>query len=463
MAALPSDLVIDITVNVQAASTPKAAFKVPIIMDGENVLTSAGGTPVIGTFSTKAEMIAAGFSTFNKAYKLAEYLLAQEPHPNSFKVAGLATGLNAVDLGEIEAADANWYAMLTTSRVAAEIAVAATWIEVTAAADHIYIAETNDTAAKAPGASVLTTLKNANHLRSGCIYRDPITKQITIKVDKAIAAAQSFTASVNGVAVGPVAFNVTHDGTMADLATAIQGAASVGTAVAQSSGALGALNDEILCTGADVMIDFTITALASTGAGVLPGWTQTETRASSKPADAAAVGLQIVKDAGTSTWAHKVLAGLTGDELTTANVTAIRNNNGNFYAKIGSGTKLMFGTMAGESAPGTPMFIDLRVLADTIKAELEASVDELLTQSEKVPYTDAGIAAVIAAMMKVEMKHVRSGALVEKRFDQTYSYPAIEDVSASDKSSRILNGVTANYQTAGGIHVVATMIVNLAA
>lgn len=469
MSGLPLSMIIDVDVSITGAATPKLVWT-PLIADEENRSGSVGGAAVVDEYSSAAEMLDDGYETYNKAYKIAQFLFAQEPHPATVKIGGMATGVEATDMADIEDADPNWYGLLYTSRVAADIKAMAAWVESSSTYPHFYMAETNDAAAKAAGVSVLTDLHALGYRRTACVYRDRIPQVVILRIDTALIAANSTICTVNGVSTAAEVYGVSHNATMGAIATKIAALAMVDTAVSSVSPqqGLGAVNHDIITlTALDSMVDLEAACVTTLGASQA-SWAPEESVASQKPVDSAIMGLQIAKDPGTSTWAHKTLAGgILADALNTGNVAVIRNSNGNFYAEVGGSNRFLFGTCVGDVAPNSPLFIDLQILADAIKADIEAALNTLLANSEKVPYTDAGIASVIAALVPVGNKYQERGAIQGpadgRTFANTYSYPTRDSIAAADVTARVLNGISVRYISTGGIHIISNVAVNLAA
>ena len=88
---------------------------------------------------------------------------------------------------------------------------------------------------------------------------------------------------------------------------------------------------------------------------------------------------------------------------------------------------------------------------DAFVNELQFAAFNLLVSSNKVPFTNAGIATVESALAGVMDAATNSGILSTDNL-YTITMPDINDVSASDKASRLLKNVSINCQLAGAIH-----------
>lgn len=464
--------IINLSVGIQSAATPRTSFGIPLILDFENFKTSTAGSPSIETYASLAEMLADGWKTYHQAYKLAAAMMAQQPRPAVFKVAGMTPVAGAVtfttDLNDIVAADTDWWLLMATTRVEANIKEVSVWAEA-ANTRCLFLACTNDyDVTAAGGGTVMSDIYAAGRMRTALAFQDsnPLGFQITyLSIDKEMTAGDSFTGVVNGVAVGPVAWAVSHNSTMDAIAVAIAATAPAGACAAYQSASAplgGTLKDYIYCISAVALADLVFTSMVIVG-GSNPSLTAAEYRPSYVPFDGAWVGKVLSYDPGSATWAHKTLAGVTADTLTAAQRGYIQAQRGNWYSTE-LGFKIAYpGTCSKDSSPGTPYFIDQVQLADAIESELQTGLMDILNRSKKIPYTDQGVAMLLAEFKKVEDKYVSTGALVKKSFTDSYTIPTVASQTAGDVSSRIYRGLTANWQTSGGIHICAAFVVNLAA
>ena len=165
---------------------------------------------------------------------------------------------------------------------------------------------------------------------------------------------------------------------------------------------------------------------------------------SSQFMDSAILGKVLPLDPGTWTAKFKTLAGVQVSNLTTTQKTNISAKNANFYQTVG-GTNITCNGIHGE---GNAAFMDIIVLVDFMSARIQEGVFGMLTTQDKVPYTDEGITAVEAEIVKVLSALQVSGAVVSF----TTSVPLAADVSTGDKSARILNNVKFTAEISGAIH-----------
>ncbi len=161
-------------------------------------------------------------------------------------------------------------------------------------------------------------------------------------------------------------------------------------------------------------------------------------------------------DPGGETWANKKLAGVTTDELTETEYNAITKKNGNTFESF----RNVSITQNGKTAAGE--WIDVIRFRDWLQEEITVNVFGLLINSDKVPYTDAGIAAIEAQIRSALDLGQTRGGIAPTEYDSdgnknlgfTVSVPLAADISANTKASRILEDVIFTARLAGAIHAV---------
>ncbi len=161
-------------------------------------------------------------------------------------------------------------------------------------------------------------------------------------------------------------------------------------------------------------------------------------------------------DPGGETWALKKLAGVLTDNLTETEYNAIIKKNGNTFEKF----RNVSITQNGKTAAGE--WIDVIRFRDWLQEEITVNIFNTLINSDKVPYTDAGISIIenqIRAALDLGKKR---GGIAPDEFDEdgstnlgyTVEVPLASEISANTKASRILEDVRFTARLAGAIHVV---------
>ncbi|SFU71119.1 DUF3383 family protein [Alicyclobacillus macrosporangiidus] len=103
-----------------------------------------------------------------------------------------------------------------------------------------------------------------------------------------------------------------------------------------------------------------------------------------------AMGLNTGLAGSAFTLAYKNLTGVTPENLTSTQASAILGYNGNIYANYGGQYNLL---RQGTMADGTPF--DEVLNLDVITADIQTSVMNALTQSPKIPQTEDGVTMLV--------------------------------------------------------------------
>lgn len=164
-------------------------------------------------------------------------------------------------------------------------------------------------------------------------------------------------------------------------------------------------------------------------------------------ADCAWLGKQLPKDPGSSNYAHKELKGVTADKLTSSQRANLVANNMNFYETISGLSITRWGTVASGD------YIDNNIGILWLKARIREEVFGLLASLEKVPYTDAWIGMVVAAVRKVLNLGVQR-LILSPDSPIVVRAPKASEVSRADKTARLLPDVKFSAVLGDGINKV---------
>lgn len=127
-------------------------------------------------------------------------------------------------------------------------------------------------------------------------------------------------------------------------------------------------------------------------------------------AGAAAMGVAMGLNTGLANSAFtldlKTLIGITTDDLTTTQVTAIKGWNGNVYVNFGGKYNLL---TPGTMADGTPF--DQILNQDTLSVDIQTACVSVLTSNPKIPQTDAGVTILVDAVSGVCAQAKKQGIL----------------------------------------------------
>jgi hypothetical protein len=159
---------------------------------------------------------------------------------------------------------------------------------------------------------------------------------------------------------------------------------------------------------------------------------------------------------GGETWANKKLAGVTTDPLTETQYIAITGKNGNTFERF----RNISITQNGKVAAGE--WIDVIRFRDWLQEEITVNVFNALVNSDKIPYTDEGIAIIETQIRQALELGTRRGGIAPIEYDEdgnenygyTISVPLSSSISANQKATRVLQDVSFTARLAGAIHVV---------
>lgn len=161
----------------------------------------------------------------------------------------------------------------------------------------------------------------------------------------------------------------------------------------------------------------------------------------------ALAGKFLPTDPGTENWAHKTLVGIEADELLTGQQTALEDKSINYYVEIGGLGWALWGHVADDD------YLDIIRGIHWLKNEMAATVVTGFYQSQKIPYTDIGIAQLESLVRAVleRAKTPETGALLES---YTITVPKASAVSQANKAARTLLGIEWSAVVQGAVNKV---------
>jgi len=156
----------------------------------------------------------------------------------------------------------------------------------------------------------------------------------------------------------------------------------------------------------------------------------------------------LAKDAGSSTWAFKSLNGITSDTYTDSELAYALGKYANVFIELGGKDVTLEGTVAkGE-------YIDITRGIDYIQARLEENIFEVLSSVDKIPYTANGIAVIEGIIRQTLEDAYRNDIIVKPDGGFDVTVPNIDDISTTEKATRILPDVEFTATMKGAIHEV---------
>ena len=150
---------------------------------------------------------------------------------------------------------------------------------------------------------------------------------------------------------------------------------------------------------------------------------------------------------GSYTFTFKTVRGIPYADYTDEEVESIHESNAATYIKeMGRNVVSKGVTVAGE-------YIDVVQSQHFLKSEITKNVFNLMANSPKIPYTDGGIALVVAEIEKAMSKAFRQGMIAEENGNALYSitYPKRSDIPKNTRAGRILPDIKWRAELAGAI------------
>lgn len=160
-------------------------------------------------------------------------------------------------------------------------------------------------------------------------------------------------------------------------------------------------------------------------------------------------------ESGTETAAYKQLAGVQPSTFSATEMTNVANDNLNYFVTVGNKNI----TVGGVTRDGE--WMDVIRFRDWLKNDMQVRVVNLFVTNSKVPFTDAGIALIQNQMLASLKAGQDVGGIAEEEFDEdgnsipgyTTSVPSSANLTALEKASRKLSGLTFKARLSGAIHV----------
>lgn len=162
---------------------------------------------------------------------------------------------------------------------------------------------------------------------------------------------------------------------------------------------------------------------------------------------AAIMGEEFPKLPGASKWSFKDLAGIASYALTTTQRTGVESYNANHYIEAG-GLPI---TYPGKVASGE--WVDVVRDLDWHTSRLKARQLAVQVANDKVPFTDGGIALLLAEVRAQNAESVEAGVFAASPAP-TATAPLASAVSSANKAARNLPGVTFQATLAGSINTI---------
>ena len=165
--------------------------------------------------------------------------------------------------------------------------------------------------------------------------------------------------------------------------------------------------------------------------------------------DAAWMGDMLSTKPGSATWMFRTLAGVTVTTgLTDTQSDNVLDKKGNLYQTIHGANMTRNGTA------GSGEFLDTIRGADWLEARIAERVFAVMRNQPKVPFTDGGIASVVAEA-KAQLEVAVGVGYLASSPAPAVTFPQASSVSINDKANRLLPDIDFAGTLAGAIHKTA--------
>jgi hypothetical protein len=410
-----------------------------------------GDTERVRSYGSAAEVLAAGFTSDTFVYRAAQRVFAQNPAVSVVYVGRKKTGGDGsetwdVALNAMLLASAGWYGVCVSTRLMAEQAIVADWVEsnkkfcVLASGDQNIVDGAND------------------------------ENYATITLSGEVLVSSTITTVVNGTSIA-TAFSVDHATTMTAHIAAINAKAEM---IAAGVSAAPGTNNKIIvlsALGLTMVVTCAVTggatnptaaivysALPHDIAVYLKENNISRTGVFYDPLagngtyedciDAAVLGKLFPKAPGSATYAFKQLSLVTVYILQPAEITRARSKNANIYTSIAGVACTQMGTV------GSGEYMDVMTGLDWLTANIQNQVFTPMVRADKIPFTDDGVQMIVTPLKAALNDGVINGVISGAPGDLTVSWPKVASVSAVNKGNRTLPSVTFQGVLAGAIHKV---------
>ena len=431
------DRIVSVQIALNTAGISKEGFSTLMIVGATTAVL-----PRVSTYTSSVQMIQDGFTESDPLYLMAADFFSQIPHPNILKVGRRQIDEVSVTVANVKAEGENY--TLTVKSAGGENTYTYTVVNGDSGDDILQGLETamaSDPTVTAAYANSALTLTATTAGTAFIVIADAdlvVTDAApTETIAQTMAACVAFDPDFYGVAMA--------SRTDADI-----------LAMAQWCEA----NEKLFGTcvsGSDVLDGSDNTDIASQL--MLSNYYRTfsfyHTDANDYP-EVAVMSRCFTAVPGSETWALKRLAGVVVDQLTETQFNVLKAKNVNTFERF----RNLSLTQTGKVAAGE--WIDVIRFRDWLAEEIKVNVLNVLVNNEKVPYTDAGIAIVEGAIRQSLRQGQINGGIAPVEYDEngdknlgyTVTVPLAANISANQKATRILEGVTFTARLSGAIHVV---------
>jgi hypothetical protein len=421
------DSIVNLQITVQSKAPSRAGFGTPLILGHH----TANISDFVREYSTADEMLDDGFTTAHYLYQVAQIVKSQNPSPKKFKIGRRAAALTqTIHIIPTNTTVGFIYRGTIKGQTFSYTVVAEDTVALICAALHAAI-------------NALTGITSANDTTHVTVT--PVAGDITdfdlglgmnildATPDTTTAAALAAIKAEDDDWYGLIVADSSSKATAAAVATFIEANRKI--SLIQSA------DHETANAGVsdDAFGALVTSARARTGGIYHRKIGGTEWLA------AGLMAQRLTAVPGSDTWAFKTVASVSADVLSGAQKTALQDKNATHYTRVG-GINI---TYQGKTGAGE--YFDTVRFIDWLYARIQERVLFVLANNPKIPYTDAGVDLMRAAILAVLNQGVTAGGLSNNPAPAVTA-PAVADVDPVDRINRLLPDVEFTAQLAGAIH-----------
>lgn len=166
--------------------------------------------------------------------------------------------------------------------------------------------------------------------------------------------------------------------------------------------------------------------------------------------DAAWYGKCLSRDnlaSGVPNWAYQTLTGVTPSAESNANITALLDAGVNVYVNYGN----FVATKNARTTATDPSYIDQIVAMDYLRINIEQDILNLILNSDKIPYTDAGM-KIVESVVLSRLNDAIANNILDAAVRPTATAASVTTVSDTQKAERLAPTITATGRLAGAIN-----------
>lgn len=431
------DRIVSVQIALNTAGISKEGFSTLLVVGA-----STAALARVATYRSAVEMTDDGYSESDPLYLAAVDFFAQIPHPNILKIG--RRQVDSVVISVKNVLEENGVYSLTVASADGSNTYSYTVQNGDTAADILQGLETAMTADPVVTAVYSADALTLTNQTAGTAFTVKADKNLTITnaapnetIAETMAACVAYDSDFYGVAMTSRA----NADILAMAAWCEANGKLYGTCVAGADVLDGADNTDI---ASQLMLNnyFRTFSFYHTDAGDFP--------------EVAVMSRCFTVTPGGETWALKQLAGVNVDLLTETQYNVLKSKNVNTFERF----RNLSLTQNGKVAAGE--WIDVIRFRDWLEEEIKTNVVVAMINRNKVPYTDAGIAIIEAAIRQALNRGQATGGIAPTEYDEngnenlgyTVTVPLAANISPNQKASRILEDVQFTARLAGAIHVV---------